>query len=319
MQSGDYPLKVAQQFGVTVDELVAFNEWGSVNEFPFPGTVIKIPPGATVAAATPETTVAAAPATEGEAATDRVDRPAVDDPRCRRQLRRRRAHRRGGRLPRSSVAKKFDVTVDALNAANAEHPRLQPVLSRARSSSSPARPTADLQSDQLGGSPEPDGVVRRRRVEDRVDLLDDLHGGAARRPSSGGRGTGSCRRAPRRGGAGSRSSVGRIRAGQIGASAPFEEQRVAGDQAVRRRGSTGCPACGPACAAARSRCRRRSRRHPSRARRNGRRSTPVVFATHSISSRWRWIGQSTRCEECGDALDGVVPSSNHRRGRGDSA
>ena len=60
VQSGDYPLKVANQFGVTVDELFAFNEWGSVDEFPFPGTVIQIPPGATVAGAT--TTIAAAPA-----------------------------------------------------------------------------------------------------------------------------------------------------------------------------------------------------------------------------------------------------------------
>src|SRR6187431_925953 len=31
VQAGDYPLKVANQFGVTVDELVAFNEWGSVD------------------------------------------------------------------------------------------------------------------------------------------------------------------------------------------------------------------------------------------------------------------------------------------------
>src|SRR4029077_5306391 len=66
IQSGDYPRKVANQFGVSVDELVAFNEWGSANEFPFPGTVIKIPPGGTLAAATPETTVAPA---AGEAAT----------------------------------------------------------------------------------------------------------------------------------------------------------------------------------------------------------------------------------------------------------
>ena len=59
IQSGDYPLKVANQFGITVDELVAFNEWGSVDEFPFPGTVIQIPPGATVPSATTTTTTIA--------------------------------------------------------------------------------------------------------------------------------------------------------------------------------------------------------------------------------------------------------------------
>jgi len=47
VQSGDYPLKLAGDFNVTVDELVAYNEWGSVSEFPGPGTTIKIPPGAT--------------------------------------------------------------------------------------------------------------------------------------------------------------------------------------------------------------------------------------------------------------------------------
>ena len=96
IQSGDYPLKVAQQFGVTVDELVAFNEWGSANEFPFPGTVIKIPPGATVAAATPETRRPRRRPPPRPQQRTAVDRTGVDDPGCRRQLRRRRAHRRSG-------------------------------------------------------------------------------------------------------------------------------------------------------------------------------------------------------------------------------
>ena len=39
MQSGDYPLLVANQFGVTLDDLLAVNEWASAsNEFPVPGT-----------------------------------------------------------------------------------------------------------------------------------------------------------------------------------------------------------------------------------------------------------------------------------------
>jgi len=122
IQSGDYPLKVAQQFGVTVDELVAFNEWGSANEFPFPGTVIKIPPGATVAAATPETTVAAAPATETEAAAaPESTAPASTIPDAGDNCGAGEHIVEAGDIP-ISVAKKYDVTLDALNASNADNP-----------------------------------------------------------------------------------------------------------------------------------------------------------------------------------------------------
>ena len=96
IQSGDYPLKVAQQFGVTVDELVAFNEWGSVNEFPFPGTVIKIPPGGNGGRGDARDDSGRGAHRRGRSSDDRVDRTGVDDPGCRRQLRCRRAHRRGG-------------------------------------------------------------------------------------------------------------------------------------------------------------------------------------------------------------------------------
>ena len=115
IQSGDYPLKVANQFGITVDELVAFNEWGSVNEFPYPGTVIQIPPGATVASATPETTVAAGTGTEGatESTSPASTIPDVGD-NCGE-----------GKYTivdgdyEGKVAAKFDITVEALRAANA--------------------------------------------------------------------------------------------------------------------------------------------------------------------------------------------------------
>ena len=127
IQSGDYPLKVAQQFGVTVDELVAFNEWGSANEFPFPGTVIKIPPGATVAGGNAhdhggrggarhqgrrQATESTAPASTipdagddsgaGEHIVEAVDIPI-------------------------SVAKKYDVTLDALDARERQQSGLRPV------------------------------------------------------------------------------------------------------------------------------------------------------------------------------------------------
>lgn len=121
IQSGDYPLKVAQQFGVTVDELVAFNEWGSANEFPFPGTVIKIPPGATVAAATPETTVAADPAAQAAATTTASTAPASTIPDAGSNCGEGEHIVEAGDIP-ISVAKKYDVTLDALNAANADNP-----------------------------------------------------------------------------------------------------------------------------------------------------------------------------------------------------
>jgi LysM repeat protein len=121
IQSGDYPLKVAQQFGVTVDELVAFNEWGSANEFPFPGTVIKIPPGATVAAATPETTVAADPAAEAAATTTASTAPASTIPDAGDNCGAGEHIVEAGDIP-INVAKKYDVTLDALNAANADNP-----------------------------------------------------------------------------------------------------------------------------------------------------------------------------------------------------
>jgi LysM repeat protein len=51
IQSGDFPLGVADRFGITLDELVNYNGWGSASQFPFPGTVIKIPPNALVVGA----------------------------------------------------------------------------------------------------------------------------------------------------------------------------------------------------------------------------------------------------------------------------
>ena len=112
VQSGDYPLKVANQFGVTLDELIAFNEWGGVAEFPYPGEVIKIPPGATAAGAT--TTVAAAPAAEAAATTQ----PAVTIPDAGDNCGEGEYTIVAGDYE-GKVAAAFDVTVDALRAANA--------------------------------------------------------------------------------------------------------------------------------------------------------------------------------------------------------
>jgi LysM repeat protein len=114
VQAGDYPLKITEAFGVSLDDLIAYNEWGSANEFPGPGTTIKIPPGGTAPAATGTSETSGDTtdtATETEAATATI--PDAGD-NCGE----------GtyviveGDLP-GRVANKFDVTLDALNAANA--------------------------------------------------------------------------------------------------------------------------------------------------------------------------------------------------------
>lgn len=112
VQSGDYPLKVANQFGVSLEELIAFNEWAGANEFPFPGTVIKIPPGGTVA---PAADTGAAATTGGAAATTA---PPVTIPPAGDNCAAGKYTIADGDYE-GKVAAKFDVTVDALRSANA--------------------------------------------------------------------------------------------------------------------------------------------------------------------------------------------------------
>ncbi|MEP6296870.1 MAG: LysM peptidoglycan-binding domain-containing protein, partial [Ilumatobacter sp.] len=66
VQAGDYGLKVANDFGVSIEDLEAVNGWSDAGrEFPFPGTIIKIPAGATPPSATPAETPTATPAAGG--------------------------------------------------------------------------------------------------------------------------------------------------------------------------------------------------------------------------------------------------------------
>ena len=118
VQAGDYPYLLVERFGVTLDDLLAVNEWASVNEFANPGTIILIPPGGKSVAAVAAT--ADAPAATGD--TETAD-PAVAIPDA------------GDNCPpgsytilatdtsRAKVANSFDVTVEALDAANANTAR----------------------------------------------------------------------------------------------------------------------------------------------------------------------------------------------------
>lgn len=44
VQSGDYPVLIADEFGVSIDDLLAVNGWSTAGEFPFPGVEMMIPP-----------------------------------------------------------------------------------------------------------------------------------------------------------------------------------------------------------------------------------------------------------------------------------
>ena len=96
VQSGDYPLKVADQFGVTLEILLAFNGWATSSEFPFPGQNVLIPPSAVAAAPVGETI----PDSGSNCPAGSYTIEASD-------------------TARTKVASKFDVTVEALDAANA--------------------------------------------------------------------------------------------------------------------------------------------------------------------------------------------------------
>lgn len=106
IQSGDFLAKIAQQFGVTIDEIVQYNEWeDGINHLLIPGQDIRIPGGATqqVDPAGGTTTI---PITGGEVTTTSV--AAVEGATYTVEA--------GDFL--AGIADKFDTTVDAIVAAN---------------------------------------------------------------------------------------------------------------------------------------------------------------------------------------------------------
>jgi LysM repeat protein len=121
VQSGDAPYVLVTRFGISLEDLLGVNEWTDPSQFPFPGTVILIPPGAksvTAAAATTDsgdTSTDAETETETETETEATPTETIPDA--------------GDNCSQGTytivegdyeglVAGKFDVTVDALRAAN---------------------------------------------------------------------------------------------------------------------------------------------------------------------------------------------------------
>ncbi len=100
----------------SLEDLLGVNEWTDPNQFPFPGTVILIPPGAKSVTAAVATTDSGDTSTDDEAdATEATPTETIPDAgdNCSPGT---YTIVEGDYL--GKVASKFDVTVDALNAAN---------------------------------------------------------------------------------------------------------------------------------------------------------------------------------------------------------
>ncbi len=67
VRTGDYPMRVAEMFCISVDELVAANGWAGPNAFPFPGVAITLPSTAFYCASANPTTTFDAPTTTAPA------------------------------------------------------------------------------------------------------------------------------------------------------------------------------------------------------------------------------------------------------------
>lgn len=117
VQAGDYGLRVADLFGISLDDLEAYNGWADANsEFPGIGAIIKIPPGATNLDVTATVAEGVEVVTGGEVEQAGDTIPAAGS-NCEPGSYTIEAGDFEGR-----VATKFDVTVEALRAANANTP-----------------------------------------------------------------------------------------------------------------------------------------------------------------------------------------------------
>lgn len=132
VESGDYPSTVAEKFGITLDELLAFNDWelqgNIVPEFPGTGGTVRIPAGATfVDPNAPEETddtepdeVQTGDTTEDGSIIESPPTNIIDDATEDRCVPGKYTLQTGD-YP-GEVANKFDVSVEDLNAANRNTP-----------------------------------------------------------------------------------------------------------------------------------------------------------------------------------------------------
>ena len=134
VESGDYPSTVAQKFGITLDELLNYNGWALnsrdiVEDFPGPGGEVRIPEGANFVdpnapdeeeEAADEDEVETGDTTEDGAIIEAVPEDVIDDASEDRCVPGRYTLEAGD-FP-GAVATKFDVTVDAMAAANRSTP-----------------------------------------------------------------------------------------------------------------------------------------------------------------------------------------------------
>ena len=67
--AGDSPIAVANKFNISVTTLLAYNAWVTPEQFPYPGTQIKIPPQAVVTPGSNTTLPSGTPATPSGPAT----------------------------------------------------------------------------------------------------------------------------------------------------------------------------------------------------------------------------------------------------------
>lgn len=111
--ANDTPIGVAKKFNVPVADLIAYNEWGP-NEFAYPGDTIKIPPGGTAPGAAATEDATATPETGSTAPAGTI--PDAGDNCDQGDYTIAEGDFEG------KVATNFDVTVEALRAANASTP-----------------------------------------------------------------------------------------------------------------------------------------------------------------------------------------------------
>lgn len=123
VQSGDSVFKIATLYGITADVLANYNSWPEgIQHSIFPGDVVRIPPDSQVPDLGGETAEgptdgATDGATDGEATGDTSTDETATDGECPTTY-----VIQAGDTSRISVAEKFDITFEQMDAANVNTP-----------------------------------------------------------------------------------------------------------------------------------------------------------------------------------------------------